>query len=170
MIRVQNNRLRWDYWTYKSVVSSHNKGYNKQEFQGKQKVAEEERGLDMLYRRTGLYMVMIVVLALAAAICIKMTAVSQGEISNQAQIQYEKDRMKEYTGQLRSYLSLLGYTNSGVTVTRTTFEDGSRTYTAKIHHTYIDKMDDDQQEELLVQLAALPAPATVCHEFLLANP
>ena len=45
VIRVQNNRLRWDYWTYKSVVSSHNKGYNKQEFQGKQKVAEEESNL-----------------------------------------------------------------------------------------------------------------------------
>ena len=123
-------------------------------------------------KRTGFYVAVAVLLAITAAFCISATAISQSRVPNEAMIAYEKEQMQQYSKELRTYLTELGYNNSGVTLTRTTQSDGSKFYTAKIHHTRIDKMDEYQREELLALLATISVSepqVTVYHEFLVIN-
>ncbi len=78
----------------------------------------------------------------------------------------------------REYLNRSGYTNSGVTLTRVTDEEGGREYTFTIHHSRIDRMDESERELLRDELdlrcreAGSRFSEDVCsfrHEFLLLS-
>ena len=70
----------------------------------------------------------------------------------------------------KAYLTELGYKNSGVTLTRVVDESGRREYTFTIHHGKIDRMSEEEREELaqvLGKKARIDENCTFFHEFLL---
>ncbi len=122
-------------------------------------------------KKTTLFAVTTIILVLIVAFFISATVVCESSIDEQAQRQYQKTLEKEYVEELRGYLAGQGYHNSGVTLTSVTEADGSRTYTATIHHASIDRLDQKERGELQLALAALPSSIEdpVFHEFLTLN-
>ena len=122
-------------------------------------------------KKTTLFAVTTIILVLITAFFISATVVCESSIDEQAQYQYQKNLEKEYVEELRVYLAGRGYHNSGVTLTSVTEADGSRTYTATIHHASIDRLDQTKRGELQLALAALPSSIgePVFHEFLTLN-
>lgn len=123
-------------------------------------------------KRTAFYAATAILLAIAAAFLVSTTVISQSNISDKVLMEYEHEQMKQYTKELRTYLADLGYINSGITLTRTTYPNGTNTYTAQIHHSRIEKMNETERETLKLQLTQITPPitdATVYHEFLVLN-
>lgn len=127
----------------------------------------------MVYlKKTGLFMIATILLALTAVFFISATVLSESRIPERAQARYHKELGQEYVKAVRCCLTDLGYQNSGVTLSRTTETDDTMTYTVTIHHSRIDRLTDKEQEDLKLQLADIPAPReinTVYHEFLVLN-
>jgi len=120
-------------------------------------------------KKTGFMIFLTAVLMSIIFLGIRITVVSQTEISKQAMNEYYKEAGKEYSLMLRTYLDKIGYSNSGVTLTRTIDTDGTATYKATIHHKAIDRLALQQKQELLKQLdqtAELSALANVFYELL----
>ncbi len=61
---------------------------------------------------------------------------------------FYEEQEKVYVQEIRTFLKEQGYQNCGVTLTRVTTEDGSRTYTVRMHHKYFDRLDEAGREEL----------------------
>lgn len=84
-----------------------------------------------------------------------------GTVLSQSLHGYEMDEAgyrkmeREYISRVRTYLDEQGYHNSGVTLTHTTEADGYRTYTLKLHHKKLYKLDETEKEELLDYLGSL---------------
>ncbi len=122
-------------------------------------------------KKTTLFITVTIAFVLIATFCISATVASQSHISERAQDEYRKAQEKEYVTALRSYLAGQGYHNSGITLTSVTDIDGSRTYTATIHHAGIDRLAENKRQDLKIQLADLPTAIedNICHEFLVIN-
>lgn len=60
-----------------------------------------------------------------------------------------------YVTALRAYLDQAGYRNSGVMLTRTVFEDGSRECRIEIHNRRFDRLSEEQRQTLVQELSAL---------------
>lgn len=67
-----------------------------------------------------------------------------------------------YVTALRAYLEQAGYRNSGVMLTRTVFEDGSRECRIEIHNRRFDRLSEEQQQMLVQELSALAFSADQC--------
>lgn len=127
----------------------------------------------MIYgKRTVLFVTVTILFVLIAAFCVSATVVSQNGISTRVEEKYRKELEKEYIAGLREFLARQGYHNSGVTFTCVTDTDGSRIYTATIHHAAIDRLAENQRQSLKLELADLPTAIedNICHEFLVINP
>lgn len=122
-------------------------------------------------KKTALFITVTIAFMLMATFCISATVVSQSHISEQAQEDYRKAQEKEYVTALRSYLAKQGYHNSGVTLTSVTDTDGTRTYTATIHHAAIDCLTEKERQDLKIALAAVSITMQndIYHEFLIIN-
>ena len=122
-------------------------------------------------KKTALFISITIAFVLMATFCISATVVSQSHISEHAQDEYRKAREKEYVTALRSYLAQQGYHNSGVTLTSVTDTDGTRTYTAAIHHAAIDRLTEKERKDLIIQLASIETMIQnlIYHEFLITN-
>lgn len=118
-----------------------------------------------------LFAAVTAILILIAAFCIGATAISQTKISSRAEDNYRKSAEKEYVTELRTRLEAKGYHNSGVTLTSKVDEQGTRTYTATIHHERIDNLKEEAKTLLKLELASIsfPGTCTVRHEFLITN-
>ena len=106
-------------------------------------------------KRAGFVVMMTVIIAIISALCIGITVASKSEITKQEQENYYREQEKEYVKELRTYLENIGYSNSGVTMTRTTESDGTVTYSVTIHHTRFDRLTLNEQKDLLEQLIIL---------------
>ena len=124
-------------------------------------------------RRAGWMIIVTIVLVAATPLGISLHAAGNAVLSRQEREQYFKEREKAYVKELRAYLTECGYSDSGVTLTRTTESDGTIYYNATIHHRRIDRMDASAREVLLAELAEIPSPvseAEIFHDFLILNP
>ncbi len=69
---------------------------------------------------------------------------------------------EEYVATLRAYLNEIGYRDSGVMLTRTVFEDGSRECSIVIHNRRFDRLSGEEKEALTEELAGMAFAAERC--------
>lgn len=65
---------------------------------------------------------------------------------------YFLEQEKLLISEVRGYLATRGYCNSGVTVSRIVFGDGTKEYKVVIHHDKINKLDDEGKADLMGEL------------------
>lgn len=85
--------------------------------------------------------------------CSVKTVMSHGRTDIGGDMQYYAVMEKEYLSGMESLLEEKGYANSGITIRWILDEDGKRTYMVMIHHRKIDRLDADEKEALLHELA-----------------
>lgn len=113
-----------------------------------------------------------VILVLIAAFFFSSTVMSRQKLSNAEIEAYYMPLEAQMVRDARSYLSDLGYVNSGVTLTRVIDSEGYRTYTLTVHHGEIDKLEEAQRKELSRELSAVDFEDSRCsffHEFLVVK-
>ncbi len=118
------------------------------------------------------FVVMTVCLVCISAFCIAGTVISQSRPSDSEMENYYRAQEKELVQETRAYLDRAGFRNSGVTLTKVIDTDGNREYTVTVHHSKIDKMDEDSRSSLRGVLEELSFDAencSFCHEFLLTD-
>ena len=116
------------------------------------------------------FMAITILPILVIVFCMTETVKSQHTKDRDVQNKYYAAMEKEYVNALRRELDRRGYHNSGITVRRTSEEDGTRCYTVLIHHNRITGLDADKQTELLEILSKTEFEDTFCSfccEFLL---
>lgn len=119
---------------------------------------------------TIIFLATTILLVAVSAFCITGTVISQTDIGAQELENYYREQEKELLCQAREQLNALGYTNSGVTLTRVVDEIGNREYTFTIHHRKIDKMSMEERADLAAELASdivLTENCSFYHEFLM---
>lgn len=96
-----------------------------------------------------------IVLSMAAAMCIAGSIKSQAADTLRAQEAYYEQLEREYIGQVKNFLTEQGYRNSGVTLSRIVDGEGQRRYRVLIHHSAIDRLEEEARAELLEQVSDL---------------
>ena len=102
------------------------------------------------------FLLITALLIFVAVFCTTGTVMGMEKDAARVDEKYYKQMEKEYVMQVRSYLQEEGYENSGLTLTKVLFEDGSREYTLNVHHKRINKISETEQNALrnkLVQFA-----------------
>ena len=121
------------------------------------------------FKRTFLFAAATILLIAISAFCITGTVLSQSKNGGKEMENYYRVQEKNLLNQTKEQLTGLGFSNSGVTLTRVVDEEGNREYTFTIHHKKIDKMTEQEREILVAQLACDTELAENCsfyHEFL----
>lgn len=111
-------------------------------------------------------------LVLFTAFCIIGTVFSRSNLSERELENYYREKEQEMVGRVRTFLNDAGFANSGVTLTRVVEADESREYTLTVHHSRIDRMDEEGKNNLKEKLSAFDFPAENCtfyHEFLITD-
>ena len=119
--------------------------------------------------KTIIFLATTILLVAFSVLCITGTVMSKTDFSEQELESYYHEQEKELLCQTKEKLQDLGFTNSGVTLTRVVDEVGNREYTFTIHHKKIDKMNMEERTELAVLLASditLTENCSFYHEFL----
>lgn len=114
----------------------------------------------------------VMLLALAAAFCISLTAVSQSRIERREQEAYYHAKEQELVQKTREYLNKAGFVNSGVMLTRVVDAEGARDYTMTVHHHRISKLDREDREALIEELKEFDFTSEECsfsYKFLTLN-
>lgn len=93
-----------------------------------------------------------VLLVFVIAFSVTSTVKSQSKEELAANEAYFQVLEKEYVTAMRDYLNEAGFRNSGVMLTRTVFEDGSREYQIAIHHSRIIGLSGAEQKALKEEL------------------
>ena len=70
---------------------------------------------------------------------------------------------QEYVSEIRTYLEMQGFQNSGVTLTWVMEEDGSRSYEVLIYHKNINKLSEVELEQLLVVIESFAFKVNGCY-------
>ena len=97
-----------------------------------------------------LTMLLIVGLALGMTSTVSSQSESDIRVSEEAYIQLEG----EYVQLLRTLLNDKGYENCGINLTRVVDGEGERAYSIVLHHKYLDKLDEEEQQVLFTELAS----------------
>ncbi len=103
-------------------------------------------------KRTGYFTIVTTVLVAVIFLLVGMTVIAQKEQKGCDRAVTGRAQGEEYVMALREYLEELGYTNSGVTLSRV-FEDDVETYRVTVHHRAFEKLDEEQKNALLERLA-----------------
>lgn len=96
----------------------------------------------------GVTVLLVLVIAFSMAGVAKCQSVEDIKLTESYFTQLEQ----EYVKQVREYLTEEGFVNSGVMLTRTIYEDGSRECLVTIHHSRFDGLTSQQKEELICAL------------------
>lgn len=96
-----------------------------------------------------LTMVLIMLLALGMSCSVSSQAESEVTADEASYIVLEGG----YVQQLRSILREEGYENCGINLTRVVDGEGERSYSIVLHHKYLDKLSEEEQQELFAELA-----------------
>lgn len=105
--------------------------------------------------RRAAWVMVTVVLIMAASFMTAMTAVSQSRNQFYADESYYRSLEENLTGRVRTYLNEEGYTNSGIMLNRILDDEGQRTYTITIHHRGIERLSEEEQEALFREIIDL---------------
>lgn len=71
-----------------------------------------------------------------------------------------------YVKVLREELEDRGYRNAGVTMTKVFYQDGTREYTVKLHHKRMDRLTEQEKQELLAGLSKVAFGDSECRVYL----
>lgn len=110
-----------------------------------------------------------VCLVMITAFCISGTVMSREQRTEEAESEYYRELGSIYAEEMRDFLKGQGYADSGVTVTSVEEEGGARSYTVTIHHGRIDRLTQEEKEELLTECSMVTFPDRACnvyHKFL----
>ena len=119
-------------------------------------------------RRAGIvsFMAGTVLLVLIAALFVGCTAMSTTDIGTRELEEYYLTKEQALAKDVRELLTMKGYENSGVMVTRVIEDDGSRLYTIAVHHKRIELLDDKERDMLLSQVENLVFDDEACSFFI----
>lgn len=115
------------------------------------------------------FVIAVIFSVLVLLFCTTQTVMSQNSTDSRGEKQYYAQMEKEYYSNMRQMLTEMGYSDSGITIRWVSNGDGMRTYIVMIHHRRIDRLDEKEKEELLLELAAAEFPDRRCtfqYEFL----
>ncbi len=76
--------------------------------------------------------------------------------------EYYEQMEDAYVRELREELTDSGYRNAGITMTKVFFEDGKREYTVKLHHKRMERLDEQEKQELLMHLSGIEFADSEC--------
>lgn len=93
-------------------------------------------------------------LALTAAVCIAGSIKSQAADTWETREAYYQQLEREYIGRVREFLEEQGYHSSGVTLNRIV-DDGQRSYKVLIHHSALERLEEEALAEVLEQIEGL---------------
>ncbi len=94
----------------------------------------------------------IIVLVLTCLCSMNGIAAEKSTKASREKENYYYELEQEYLKAMRAYLNQEGYMNSGVMLTRTVYEDGSREYLIQIHNSKFDGLTEEEKETLIVAL------------------
>lgn len=94
-------------------------------------------------------------LILFIVFCAAGTVQGQEDIRREEKECWYREREAVLLADTREYLQEAGFLNSGVTLSRTVDEDGSRSYVFTVHHKKIDGMDESRRRALGEELLTL---------------
>lgn len=122
----------------------------------------------IFFQTKGFLMVVIVLLCVTGFL-IKGTIVSQAKSRIQQENEVYHEMEKDYIRKTREILKNKGFENSGVNLTKVIDADGKRTYTMVVHNSKINRLSEEEKEELKAQLESVEFADGSCeffHEFL----
>lgn len=93
-----------------------------------------------------------IIFAMAAAMSIVGAVKSHAADMQEAHEAYYEQLEREYVGQVRQFFTQQGYRYSGVTLSRIVNEEGLRSYRISVHHSGLDRLEDEALSELLGQV------------------
>lgn len=103
-------------------------------------------------KKTGNFVIATVVLVLVTVFCTAGTVYSKEKEERKVSEAYYRELEREYVKELRKYLNEAGFTDSGVMLTRTVYEDGSREYHVTVHNRRFDRLTEAEKESLMQEL------------------
>lgn len=99
------------------------------------------------------FVLVTLLLILITAFCTTGTVMGMEKDKLSVDETFFEEMEQDYVYRVRQYLDAEGYCNSGVTLTKVLFEDGSREYTLNVHHRRFGKLEQVKQDELKNMLA-----------------
>lgn len=107
----------------------------------------------MKLRKGFVFVVVTMLLIMGLALGMASTVSSQSEenvsVSEESYVTLES----EYVQKLRTILNEEGYENCGINLTRVVDGEGVRAYSIVLHHKYLDKLGEEELQELFGELA-----------------
>lgn len=106
------------------------------------------------------------------ALCVTGTVLSRERDGRREEELYYRELERGLVKDTRSFLAEAGFEDSGVKLTGTVDGDGMRSYTLTVHHRRIDRLGEEEREELRRELDSLTfvsEKCVFCHEFLILN-
>lgn len=103
-------------------------------------------------KKTGGFVAVTIFLVLFSAFFITATVKSQSREEIKLSEEYFQQLEKAYVREMREYLNEAGFTDSGVMLTRTVFDDGSREYQIAIHNRRFDSLTEAERMNLIQEL------------------
>ncbi len=80
--------------------------------------------------------------------------------------EYYEQLEDSYVKELRKELTGNGYRNAGITLTKVFYEDGAREYTVKLHHKRMERLNKEEQQDLLEKLSKIKFADNECRVYL----
>lgn len=103
------------------------------------------------------------VLVLGLALAVSGTVLSQPDGERVADEAVLRTLEREYIKEIREYLTMQGFENSGVTLNWVMESDGSRSYEVVLHHKEIGSLSLEAREMLFKSVEALAFEVTGCN-------
>ena len=91
-------------------------------------------------------------LILVTAFCCVGTVRSRTDLNQKEMESFYREKERKLVSEARAFLNTEGFINSGIMLTHTIETDGSRMYTMTVHHAEIDKMSEEERQQLLEEL------------------
>jgi len=113
-------------------------------------------------KNTCTFIIVTLLLILVSTFFITGTVQSQSAKNINETEKYFRELEKEYVRDIRNYLNAQGYENSGVTLTRTVDEQGSREYQITLHHKYLEKLSAPEKESIFETIVNMAFQADGC--------
>jgi len=103
-----------------------------------------------------------IALVLISAFFITKTVRGQADHEMIACEKYYQVLEQEYVSEIRVYLNEQGFENSGVTLTRVLDEKGIREYRITLHHKYLEKLSEEERNEIFGAIKNMAFENTGC--------
>lgn len=125
-----------------------------------------------MIRRNLSFWMATMLLVLMATLFSSLTVFSRTKLEGREVEAYYLEKENDLKQEIRDFLNVNGFTNSGVMLTRVVDADGAREYTITMHHGKLKRLTDAERESLVGDLEELSFDDEKCsfsYEFLLEN-